>query len=87
MDRGPVYLVGAGGKMQVIDPVCKMTIDDKDAAATSEYKAITYYFCALQCKENFEKNPEAYIQKETSGPRLMMLTPKKEAQGETTVGQ
>ena len=82
--RPRLFSGGTGGKMQVIDPVCKMTIEDRDAAAMSEYKGIPYYFCALQCKETFEKNPEAYIQKETSHPRLMMLTPKKEAQGETT---
>jgi YHS domain-containing protein len=28
-----------------IDPVCKMEVDEKSAAATSEYKGTTYYFC------------------------------------------
>lgn len=27
------------------DPVCKMTVDEKKAAATSIYKGKTYYFC------------------------------------------
>jgi P-type Cu+ transporter len=69
--------------MNVIDPVCKMTIDDKEAASTSEYKGATYYFCALQCKESFDKNPDAYMQKGSSRSRLTMLSPKKAAQGET----
>jgi len=47
--------------MKVIDPVCKMTIEDKDAVAVSEYKGNTYYFCALPCKEDFDKNPESYL--------------------------
>jgi len=47
--------------MKVTDPVCKMTIEDKDAVGTSLYKGITYYFCSEVCKENFDKNPEAFI--------------------------
>jgi len=74
---------GTGEEMQVIDPVCKMTIDDKDAVATSAYKGTTFYFCALQCKESFDKNPAAYMQKDSPRTRLTMLSPKKEAQGET----
>ena len=81
--RPRLFLCGTGEEMQVIDPVCKMTIDDKEAVATSEYKGIRYYFCALPCKESFDKNPDAYMQKESPRPRLKMLSPKKEAQGET----
>lgn len=47
--------------MKVTDPVCKMTIEDKDAAGTSSYKGKTYYFCAEQCRNDFEKAPEAYL--------------------------
>src|SRR4030066_160016 len=47
--------------MQVVDPVCKMTIEDKDAVGTSTYKGTTYYFCSMPCKEDFEKNPESYL--------------------------
>jgi len=43
------------------DPVCKMEVDEKSAAATSEYKGKTYYFCALGCKAAFDKNPEMYL--------------------------
>ncbi|RJQ17727.1 MAG: heavy metal translocating P-type ATPase [Nitrospiraceae bacterium] len=38
-----------------------MTIDKKNAAGTSEYKSTTYYFCAVSCKEKFDKDPEAFI--------------------------
>ncbi|MBI4685511.1 MAG: cadmium-translocating P-type ATPase [Nitrospirae bacterium] len=54
--------------MKVIDPVCKMTIEDKDAVATSTYKGTTYYFCSKPCKEDFDKNPEAYVGKKVSMP-------------------
>ena len=71
--------------MKVVDPVCKMTIEDKDAVATSLYKGTAYYFCAEQCKKDFDKNPEAYIQKDVPGPQLMTLSPKKEVKEEATV--
>ena len=32
--------------VKVTDLVCKMTIEDKDAAATSTFKGTTYYFCS-----------------------------------------
>ena len=44
-----------------IDPVCKMTVDEKTAATTSEYKGKTYYFCAIGCKKAFDDNPEEYL--------------------------
>ncbi len=47
--------------MKVKDQVCGMTIEDKDAAAISEYRGKTYYFCSSQCKDKFEKDPEKYI--------------------------
>lgn len=49
--------------MKVTDPVCKMTIEDSNAVATSEYKGTTYYFCMMGCKERFDKDPEAYTGK------------------------
>jgi YHS domain-containing protein len=44
-----------------VDPVCKMQVDEKKAAATSDYKGQTYYFCAIFCKAKFDKNPDAYV--------------------------
>ena len=49
--------------MKVIDPVCRMEIDSEKAAATSEYKGKTIYFCAPGCKAAFDKDPEKYLQK------------------------
>ncbi len=44
-----------------IDPVCKMQVDEKKAAAKSEYQGKTYYFCSPGCKRTFEQNPAKYL--------------------------
>ena len=44
-----------------IDPVCKMEVDEEDTPATSEYNGKTYYFCCEGCKEEFDRNPSAYV--------------------------
>jgi YHS domain-containing protein len=44
-----------------IDPVCNMVVDEKKAAATSDYKGKKYYFCAKGCKIAFDKNPDLYL--------------------------
>jgi len=49
--------------MKVVDPVCRMTIDSEKAAATSQYKGQTIYFCAPGCKIAFDKEPEKYVGK------------------------
>jgi YHS domain-containing protein len=46
------------------DPVCGMMVDEEKAAATSEYKGKTYYFCAPGCKVAFDKDPERYLHAE-----------------------
>ncbi len=48
------------------DPVCRMSVDESKAAATSTYNENTYYFCSAGCKEKFDKEPEKYV-KETEG--------------------
>jgi len=42
-----------------IDPVCKMKVS-RDVKYHSEFDGKTYYFCALSCKKDFEKNPGKY---------------------------
>ncbi len=49
--------------MKVVDPVCRMTIESEKAAATSQYKGQTIYFCAPGCKVKFDKEPEKYLGK------------------------
>ena len=43
------------------DLVCGMEVDEKTAAAKSEYMGKTYYFCAPGCKKAFDENPAKYI--------------------------
>jgi len=50
-----------GGVNMAIDPVCKMEVNEEEAAATSEYKGNMYYFCAVGCKKTFDSNPEKYL--------------------------
>ena len=50
-----------GDDVKVVDPACKMEIEDKWAAFNSEYKGKTYYFCCESCKKRFDENPGKYI--------------------------
>jgi Cu+-exporting ATPase len=43
------------------DVICGMDVPEDKAAATSDYKAKTYYFCSDYCKTEFDKNPEKYL--------------------------
>jgi P-type Cu+ transporter len=48
-------------KEHMVDPVCKMTVDPARAAAQSVHKGQTYYFCAVGCKQKFDREPEKYL--------------------------
>ena len=43
------------------DPVCKMQVDPRKAAAQSSYKGQAIYFCAVACKLKFDAEPEKYL--------------------------
>ncbi len=45
----------------VKDPVCGMDIDVDCAAAKSEHKGQTYYFCCSACKAKFDEAPESVL--------------------------
>ncbi len=45
-----------------IDLVCGMIVDEKSAPAKATYGGADYYFCALYCKEAFEREPQRFIQ-------------------------
>ena len=44
-----------------VDPVCKMTVEPARAAAQSVYEGRTFYFCAVGCKQKFDREPEKYL--------------------------
>ncbi len=50
--------------MTAIDPVCNMTVEEDEAAATAEYDGKTFYFCSVGCKNDFEESPEAFLRHE-----------------------
>lgn len=45
----------------VKDPVCGMTIEEKDAVGISVHEDVTYYFCSEVCRDKFVKNPSEFI--------------------------
>ena len=44
----------------VKDPVCGMMIDSNTAADRSTYRGVTYYFCSVDCRRAFDKEPKQY---------------------------
>ena len=36
-------------------------VDPPRAAAQSTYKGQTYYFCAVSCKQRFDREPDKYV--------------------------
>ncbi|MCK5586254.1 YHS domain-containing protein [Candidatus Bipolaricaulota bacterium] len=56
-----------------IDPVCKMTVDEATAAATSEYQGNTYYFCAPGCKTAFDEEPQRYLEEPEAPVKKTLL--------------
>ena len=50
------------------DPVCGMVVDEKDAKAagrTVHYEGREYFFCSDQCKKDFERTPNKYLDQKT----------------------
>jgi len=43
------------------DPVCGMMVNEKTAKFKSDFNGQTYYFCAVSCKTNFDKNPAKFV--------------------------
>ena len=44
----------------VIDPVCKMEIDEKTSQHKSKVEGKDVYFCCPNCKAIFDKQPSKY---------------------------
>jgi xanthine dehydrogenase accessory factor len=49
---------------EAIDPVCGMTVATASSQAL-RHDGADYYFCCAGCRQAFEKDPDAYIKKET----------------------
>jgi len=44
-----------------VDPVCKCRFEEEKAEQSSEHDGKKVYFCSMECKEKFEKNPMEYM--------------------------
>jgi Cu+-exporting ATPase len=47
--------------MMAIDPVCGMTVEPANAAATVEHGGQPYFFCSTGCAEKFQSDPDKYL--------------------------
>lgn len=52
---------GDGDADEAIDPVCGMTVDPADAAASVGHDGTTYHFCCGGCADSFRTDPAAYL--------------------------
>jgi Cu+-exporting ATPase len=47
--------------MDAKDPVCGMNVERDEAAGKSDFQGKTYYFCSIECKGKFDKNPQMFV--------------------------
>ena len=45
----------------VLDPVCRMKVDEWTAGITTEYQGKKYFFCSMRCRERFDADPPRYV--------------------------
>jgi len=48
-----------------VDPVCGMTVTAEPSGRPVRYEGADFYFCCSGCRQAFEKDPDAYVKKET----------------------
>jgi YHS domain-containing protein len=46
----------------VSDPVCGRDVAIMRAAASSDYSGATFYFCSLACQQDFDRQPDRYVE-------------------------
>jgi Cu+-exporting ATPase len=54
--------------MAHLDPVCGMTVEEAEAAASHEHDGVTYYFCNPGCLERFTDDPAKFLNPADSTP-------------------
>ena len=45
----------------LVDPVCGMTVDRRDARHLAEHGGVVYAFCAMSCRTRFIHDPAAFV--------------------------
>lgn len=68
---GPATIAGqssievAGGSIVddivLVDPVCGMTVDRRDARHLAEHGGVVYAFCAMSCRTSFIRDPASFV--------------------------
>jgi Cu+-exporting ATPase len=51
----------AAATVEVLDPVCGMTISADDAVGHVDRERRTYYFCSQSCLDQFRATPDAFL--------------------------
>ena len=67
---GALAAADAAGLPQAVpaeatDPVCGMTVEAGPGSHPFTYEGATYYFCRAGCRRAFEKDPAAYLKKDS----------------------
>jgi YHS domain-containing protein len=44
------------------DPVCGMKVDDKRGEFHTQFAGKKYFFCSDECRQEFEAEPDAYVE-------------------------
>ncbi|MGH3257983.1 MAG: XdhC family protein [Streptosporangiaceae bacterium] len=65
--REPTAVPAARAKpsAQAVDPVCGMTVPADASGRPLRHDGADYYFCCAACRQAFEKDPDAYLERET----------------------
>jgi xanthine dehydrogenase accessory factor len=61
----PAAQAARAGPADFTDPVCGMTVTAGPAGHPFTYEDVTYYFCRAGCRSAFEKDPAAYLTKDS----------------------
>ncbi|MDQ6782367.1 MAG: XdhC family protein [Actinomycetota bacterium] len=52
--------------LDVVDPVCGMTVSAGPEACPAEHDGVIYHFCCAGCRRKFEKDPVTYVKREAA---------------------
>ena len=59
--------------MRVIDPVCGRELGDEGTAWTLALGGETFYFCSVDCHDEFEQHPEEYLDEDLAEEPLVVI--------------
>jgi YHS domain-containing protein len=60
-----------GAALPAIDPVCGMEVEAQHAAAALTHDGVTYYFCALSCRDRFAADPGHFLRTRPASERVV----------------